>query len=91
MLRIKRGRLQTAWCDAGKWGTSQEDTGRCQTATGLQKYVCRRSYRHGGDSLGDGRVGVHPVLVVQVDRVDAQPLQRARAGLPVWHMGDACT
>ena len=35
---------------------------------------------HAADRLLDRRVGIDPVLVEEVDRVDAEPLQRAFAG-----------
>src|SRR6266508_3446526 len=38
--------------------------------------------RHGADRLLDGRFRIHPVLVVEVDVVDAETLQRGVAGLP---------
>ena len=41
----------------------------------------RHQLGHGPDRLLDRRVGVDPVLVVEVDVVDAEPRQRAVAGL----------
>ncbi len=38
--------------------------------------------RHGTDGVLDRRLGVDPVLVIQVDGLDAQALQRRLAGLP---------
>jgi hypothetical protein len=37
--------------------------------------------RHGAHRVLDRRLGIDPVLVVQVDRLDAEPLQRRLAGL----------
>ena len=39
---------------------------------------------HGADGLFDGRIGIDPVLIVEVDDLDAQPLQtRLAAGFDV--------
>ena len=43
--------------------------------------ACAHQLGHGADRVLDRRVGVDAVLVVEVDRVDAEPLEAGLAGL----------